>query len=537
MRIFKWAACLLILVISCRKISEETSSETRKQTTTQGQNAGNANKGDTYKYANENLLQLVLTGEGGWIQLDSNCNDIEADTLCRIKFPEFISPSNTGGMLSFASESDYNNFIAAANLMERLWQYPKTDYEDTPEEINHLGEESFNALDSALGFQSLRHKYEINEFYDSDWTDTAYSYLDNDDYTIVMNQDGEVKIGTNYYKYLFDDVITIVNNSNLGALNLVRQRQIFARDPDVHFFNENLGRLMTQEEGGGSGNPPNGTGGTHGCGNFEIYGFASNTTPPVVGTTQWTVRLLFSGFYNLGTTAILPCVKANWQINWGDGTTETFVDNFSSPAIRFHTYTQAIQQGGSVTKNISITCQIVNVCTDPLISFNCPNITNLVFNASASVVLAIPPPAEECMGNNIRRKFYDAQFSVGGKNYRLHCKLKQQPKPAIGWPDITATVIFEKQKGNKWKKANPVHTMGLILRGKVYSGEVCNVVYKTLNYSEWTGRKSKIKLKETNLQWAFHSRKSLPNAINADYIWYYNNGQSAVGVYNEVLKP
>lgn len=436
-------------------------------------------------------------------------------------------------MLVFTSLADYDLFIKSIDLMEDLWRYSDVDYEDTPLEIYHLGEESLNAWDSAMNFQSLRYKYELNEFYNYDWADTASLYVDDDYYPIVLNQNSEFKIGAKYYKFIFNDIIAIVDNNNFGALELVRQRSIFARNPDIQFFSEELSRLMDPEETGGSG----GAGGTLGCNNFEIYGFAKNITPPLPGTTQWTVRLLFSGFFNIGTTSILPCVLADWQINWGDGTIETFTDRFQNPTIRFHTYSQSIPQGGAVTKNISITCRIIDPCTDPLISFNCPTITSLVFNANTSVILAIPPPPDNCLDKNIKRKFYGAQLSVGGKTYRLHCKLKQKPNSPIG-PHVTTTVIFEKQKANgRWKKTKPVFSMDLKLRGKIYNEETCNNVYHTMNHSKSTTHQKKLKIREYNVTLNFRSRRNLPEAINADFIWYYNNGQTAVGAYNQVLKP
>jgi hypothetical protein len=523
----------LSIITGCKKISEGNTTESENITKQDSTSASYFSRDGSslLPHTNEALLKLMRDGGGGSISVnyDSTCTNCNADSI--VTFPSFIFPINESGMLSFASMADYEGFIKAAGLMEDLWTYSKIDYEDTPDEIYHLGEESLNSLDSLLGFSSLRHKYELNEYYNYDWADTASIYVDDEDYPTVLNTDYEVKIGTKYYKYLSNSILAIVHNGSIQTLDSLRVFGFFMPRSNVTLYNEEVQSYETPNEifyGEG------------GCDNFVLYGFASNVTPQNPGTTQWNVRLNFSNFYNQSSTSQPSlAVLADYTINWGDGNIETFRDRYRSPAIKFHTYSQSIPVGGSVTKNISISCTVVNPQADCcLLLFHCPGIANEIFTASTNVTLSIPPDPGDCLDKNIKRKFYGAQLSVNGKAYRLYCKLKQKSDPQIGFSHVTATVIFEKQKTNgSWKKANSISTIGLNLRGKIYNDYSCDNVFGTLNNSEWRNKKKKLKIKDNNVTSSFRSRKSLPNAINADFIWTYNNGQTLVGVYNERLKP
>lgn len=470
--------------------------------------------------SNENLLQAVLNG-GTWFFGNSG-----------IQFPTFVPPVNDNGMLSFQSMAAYDSFSKAVSIMEDNWNYSDIDYEDTPEEIYHLGEESLNAFDSAMGFQSLRHKYDLNEFYNHDWIDTATLYVEDDDYQIVFNQNHEVKIGGKYYKYLNNIIISVVNNSNYDALQTVRREGIFAHHPDISYYNEETG---TNE------NPPfvDPEIKTEGCGEFSPLSHATNLTPLTSTSNQWEVELSTDVYWDRDVSILgfdFTNVLANYSINWGDGTTTNFIGFFVYPNRIRHTYSQLIPPGNSVIKNITVSCQVINPAH--FMTVTCGSIGAMVFNSSSSVTLSTPAIGD-CMFQNVKREFKGNPQTTGGKEYRLECKLKQKTNPIMGFPHIKTIATFTKKKGNKWKNCKPISSVILRLRGDVYNEYTCSVLFETLNFEKSTTKKKtlKIKTKDVSLPNNFNTRRSLPLAISGDFIWTYNNSQIHVGNYSEVLKP
>jgi hypothetical protein len=471
---------------------------------------------------NMEKLNAVVKGTGGLATRDSGW----------VAFPIYKPPVNVGGMLSFFSMNDYNSFIDAVDLLEDAWAYPAPaiNYEDTPAEIYHLGEEPLNALDSALTFKSLRYKYEKYDFYNHDWADTASINVEDDDYQIVSNEKYEVKIGTDYYKYVASNIIAVVKNANTKALDSVRIFGYFYNHSDVSYYNDDSGTYVkpagTQQPLGG-------------CNDFDIYAFADNLTPQST-INLWTVELGFAGYYSTSFLSS-PSVLGDYTINWGDGSAiESFRDFFYSPKRRRHVYNQTVAPGNSVQKQIIVTCRMVNPTQSEL--FYCANPTTLLLSQSASVTLTHPPPID-CLWGHYKRKFNGQQQYAGSVLYRLECTMTQKTSPFIGFPKLKIKATFTKRKGNRWKKTKPVNSVILKLRGDVYNTTYCDVasgtcvsLYKRLNEMKSTSNKKTLKLKVKGLP-CFTTNRIMPFAINADFIWTYNQNQSLAGNYNELIKP
>ncbi len=516
---------------SCKKISDNPGSESEK-VSVPGTSDHYSRGGEIFNLTNQTLLKLVLNGRGGTIQVDSTCSGCPGDTSDLVEFPQFIPPSNNNGMLVFATMNDYNLFIKAADLMEELWQYPDIDYEDTPLEIYHLGEESLNAFDSAMNFKSLRHRYDLNEFYNHEWSDTAAIYVEDEDYQVVLNEGGEVKIGDKFYKYIANNLAGIVRNNNSNALKRLRENGIFTNTPDVSFYNEDNQEFVTPAG-------PGETEVTHSCSDFTPISAANNLTPISSTANQWEVELNTDVFYTRTSSQIgddYRHVKANYRVDWGDGTITNFVGYFVYQNRVRHIYSQVLAPGTSVQKTITITCQVIN--PDPVFVNTCGSIGAMIFTSTAIVTLSTPA-TQDCLNKTIKRKFFGKSQPVNGIEYRLECKLKQKISPVIGESHVKATAIFTKRKNNKWKTVISIGNIGLKLKGDVFKEQTCSELHKHLNDSDSKNKRRKIKLKTGggDLPWYFDTRRSLPLAINADFIWKYNNNQSVVSNNNEVLKP
>ena len=513
-------------------------SRNEKSSNTQNIFAGD---GITYKHTNESLLQLVLSGSGGTILLDSTCDAYTHDSSS-VEFPAYIPPQNIGGILQFASMEDYHSFSIAANLMENHWLYPEKDFEDTPDEIYHLGEESFNAFDSVLSFKSLRSIYEFNDFNNNNWRDTASIYVEDDDIQIVLNELNEVKIGNKFYKYVSNFIVAEIDN-NIQTLDSTRVLGIFMSGSNIKFYGE-LENGQIKPEWGEI------IQGTQGCPDFRLVlnsGISSMVSPTLI---KHSLRTWVMNPVTGNRPRNYRDVMGTYTIDWGDGVVESFVGELGRPNDFYHIYQypsigfinrtitvkfQLIQQQNPSSGYLEIISKCPDLLTTPLIS-------NLVIKLDSYNY-------PDCLTGRMIREFsFDIRI-VNGISYRVDCKLKQVSESAgfiLNWQrsKVAATMVFRKLKNGKWKKTKSLENMTLILRGNVYENIDCSKLFYTINETRTRNRKKKVKLRilgkvgtEIYFPSAIRTNKNLPIAINADYIWKYNNGQTIVGKYNEVLKP
>ncbi len=534
------------MLISCKKIDNSSEKTESKNQIINDNSYSSRGGGSTYTWTNGNLLKLVLYGTGGFVQVDTTCVTCPADSLQLVEFPTYSPPVNSGGMLSFSSMNDYNLFIKAANLMEDLWRYTDVDYEETPQEVFHLGEESLNALDSVFGFQSLRAIYDLNEYNNHDWADTASLIVEEDDYQIVYNQNHEVKIGDKFYKNISNNIIAVVSNNNLLALDLLRVYGIFTDNPDVIFYNETTGLYESPSK-------QEGTGGTQGCPDFRLRSSAGLSST-YINPTSSRFTLNTSVLYNL----VLPNfpgnyknVKGQYTVDWGDGSAiEVFTGYMIIVNYFYHIYQYPAI--GSITRNITVTCQLISQ-SNPSTGYNrllqdCPSLPSVLFTSATTVTLdSYNYP--NCLEGKIVRKFNTIEHYVNGTKYRAECKLEQvASKGGIIFnfrrPKVVATIVFAKFKNGRWKNTNSIGELKLILRGNVYRAYDCSDLFYTINQTKSKNKKKKIKFKILGIVGSsvyfpdnFHTQKMFPTAINADFLWKYNNGQGVIGNYNEVLKP
>ena len=495
--------------------------------------------GSVYQQSNDKLLKLVLSGTGGFVKIDTSCKECTRDTSGFVEFPSYTPLVNSGGILSFASMNDYNSFIMAADLMENLWKYPDTDYEDTPLEIYHLGEESLNAFDSALGFQSLRNKYEANDFYNSDWKDTASIIVEDDDRQMVLNELCEVKIGNKYYKYVSDYMIAEIND-NINTLDSVRIFGVLTPGRNLRFFDENEG-VFTK---------PQWTEITQGCADFNLALSANLSSRVNSSSYRWGINTSVLNPLTGSHPNRYTNVRASYTIDWGDGSTENFIGYFGSVNFFYHIYQYPTT--GYIGRNVTVSCQIIQQ-SNPSPGYtdliqNCTNLTNIVFTSTATIILN-SENYPDCLKGRIVRQFSGIEKYIGGTKYRVDCKLKQvgtQDGVIFNWqsPKIGATIVFQKLKNNKWKKTKSIGQLILNLRGNVNTSSNCSILFYTINETRTKNKAQKIKLNilgnlNTYVYFPIDIRtlKQLPFAINADYIWKYNNNQSITGNFSEILKP
>jgi hypothetical protein len=454
MRKFKLVYLLVLLTsicVSCRKIDHSSVSDASPG---QGVDLISGEGGGDIQLTNANLLNLVLSGSGGVVLVDSTCDHCPIDTVSsyRVTFPRYTPPTNIGNMLSFSTEADYNNFVIAANLMQSLWKNSEMAYEDTPLEVYYLGEESFNAFDSAMSFQSLRSLYELSDFNDENWRDTLGVYVEDDDKQIVLNDLSEVKIGSKYYKYVTDNLMAEIGD--LATLDSVRLWGVLAtQGNNLRFYDEQYNTITPLGEWLEL---------VQGCNDFNLNLVGHFTSYVNPTSNKWTIgTMVRNPVINTNSTQNKN-IKANYTVDWGDGVVQTFVGYFG--LINYFTHIYQYPSSGFINRNITVSCQIIPQ-SNPSQAYlnvlaNCPSVTSTIFTSSTVIKLeTFNYP--DCLGGRIVREFAGIEHTVGGTRYRVDCKLKQVSTHSgfiVAWQQakIATTVVFRKFHNNRWKKTKSI---------------------------------------------------------------------------------
>lgn len=406
-------------------------------------------------------------------------------------------------------------------------------------EVFYLGDESLNAFDSAMGFQSLRSLYELGDFNDENWRDTLAVYVEDDDKQIVLNDLSEVKIGTKYYKYVTDNLMAEI--SDLATLDSVRLWGVLAtQGTNLRFYDEQNNTITPVGEWIQL---------VQGCNDFNLNLVGHFTSYVNPTSNKWTIgTMVRNPVINTNSTQNKN-IRANYTVDWGDGVVQSFEGYFG--LINYFTHIYQYPSSGYINRTITVSCQIIQQ-SNPSQAYlnvlaNCPSVTSTIFTSSTVIKLeTFNYP--DCLGGRIVRKFEGIEHIVGGTKYRVDCKLKQVSTHSsfiVAWQQakIATTVVFRKFKNNRWKKTKSIGWLELYLKGNVYRQYDCTSLFHTIYVSQAKKKEKKLKIvvygKDPYIWFPndFRTYRYLPTAINADFVWRYNNNQSVVANYNERLKP
>lgn len=456
---------------------------------------------------NEEMLQMVLTGIGGYI-----C-ETEGGI---VTMPSYTPPVLENNILTFEKLEEYEKYTEALDILADHWTYSEEDYEDHPDEIYHLGDESNNAVDQALNFNSLRYQYELNDFYDSEWEDTASVIVEDIDLVNVMNTDREVKIADKYFKFISTNVYAVISNSDYEALEKVRNFGFSAINySNVQFINQVSNQPLTEIYATGQGS----------CEDFYISIWADILTATPLNNT-WEIELNLATHHTTwGSLTYTPIVGGTYTINWGDGTVESFyTDEAQYLKKRRHIYSDNFAPGVEVLKNISVTF-VVQLANWQMLAL-CPDIVGESYQAEKEVSF-INPVA--CLGGYHFNKSHSQSYSIGGILYRLKYKLIQHGFPSgfNAKSKYKSVAILQKRKNGKWKKIRPLHTVGTKMIGRIYDQEIainCTSIREDINLEKVASHAKKVKLNKS-FEGATRSSITPPEHLHADYYFtYFSNG-------------
>ncbi|MCP3930888.1 MAG: hypothetical protein GY705_17515 [Bacteroidetes bacterium] len=396
--------------------------------------------------ANKELLEKLLSGE-----------------LLDGVSPRSSMVENVNGMLKFASKSALEDYLAGVDAVLENWDY--TDafiYDDSPKEVDYLGDPALNAIDESLNFNSLGAYYELQDFLDHvNYKKNVGIYLSDPELQIILNENYEVQIGNEIFKYISDATYAKISNADMTALNKVRNNGFFAFDEKVSYWNNWTGNeIDTVDDRSGS------------C----LLTFIVEEN--IEGDYRM-VRIK-ANLFSLSDAIKTICPAAIFTVNWGDGFEETIFGSDIN-----HTYNVDIDDGCE-PKKITVTAVLVTgSCGECKIGKQ--------YSANKTIQLCnIQTPCYRNLHVRDEKNGIVYEFEYDGREYRIEGEIGQKTFNT----DIftkrkmwTKTTLYKKRNSGKWRKSKPPSNLGTEVYGYYYTNE-CSTQSSYFQKIEWKSKKS-----------------------------------------------
>jgi hypothetical protein len=303
------------------------------------------------------------------------------------------SVSLANGMLVFDSPKGMLNFLDAMDVAIANWDTDADpELQGLPSEKNISGDPTKNAFDSAMGFSSLRKKYEMAYYDNPDFKSKLLVNINEEDTRTILNENNEVQIGTTIYKFMGENVIAEILNQDYKTLQFLRDHPgLVNSSPNLTLKNANSGVPLRQTDV-----------------NFLPLG-------ECIVSAFYTITEKYQGDYRKIQLTIIPKAEKDgstafcgytYYVKWGDGF-ETSPVNFS--AVVEHTYNVNLTPGQCQAFSISIKVTAI--------SCSITDCQNRFVNVNASTNIC--NPIIGCGKNTTYRESDPSYFIFGGINYRI----------------------------------------------------------------------------------------------------------------------
>ncbi|NOT91450.1 hypothetical protein [Ferruginibacter sp.] len=445
---------------------------------------------------NQELIKALIKGN-----FSTNQNDVSVNSLNASLSSSSIDYSVTlvNGMLKFNNSDGMLNFLNALDSSIVNWDTNlDPELEGLASEKNIAGNPTKNAFDSAMGFNSLRRKYEMDYYDDADFKTNLLVNINEEDTRTVLNANNEVQIGTTIYKFIGTNIIAEILNEDYATLQFLRDHPgISTNSPNLTLKDANTGlplpksNIILDPQGG--------------C-TLAVFTFIEEKYQGDFRQIQLTVIPETTKDGNN-----IPCGYTYYVI-WGDGFSTSPIN--PSPVLR-HTYNVSPSPGGCQAFNISvsvkaITCSITD-CENQI--------------GSASRVVNICNPIVGCGQNTDYKESAPTYFVFGGINYRIVGGVGVQHSTSF-WPRrnmIYSRTFWQKQRDNgRWY---PTSNKKAHLTARVYGPIFKNNCSTPIQRDLGTTKRNQVHVEvNDNIREKFGYTRSDPNTIKSDHYVFIDIG-------------
>ncbi len=374
---------------------------------------------------NQQLIKALVSGQK--FTTGDNANNSVAGTA-NSATPSIVGDgggytvSLVNGMLKFDSPNGMLNFLTAMDVSITNWNTDADpELQGLPTEKSITGDPTKNAFDAAMGFNSLRKKYEMAYYDNPDFKTSLLVNIDEEDTRTILNENNEVQLGTIIYKFMGSNIIAEILNEDYKTLQFLRDHPgVVNNSPNLTLKNAETGLKLPE---------------------ITIIPLGE-----CMISASYLVVEKYQGDYRQIQLTMLPRVEKDgiqafcgltYYVKWGDGF-ETSPINFS-PVLQ-HTYNVSVTPGQCQAFSISFKITAINCSIS-----QCQGVSN-AFQAAVNIC----NPVVGC-GKNTRVKESDPiYFNYQGINYRIIGSVGVQ-HASSWWPRrnmIYSRTFWQKQNSN-----------------------------------------------------------------------------------------
>lgn len=367
-------------------------------------------------------------------------------------------------MLAFKTKADAKNYLSAVEILKDKWNYRsklksarnesfgnaqlRSESDGSYETIENIGDDVLNAIDAAMGFQSLRRHYDLLAYYDDNWRNNL-DYVADPELQSVFSATGNLMVQSEIFHFVDNNLVAMIQNQDLVALQEVVQDGFMANSPNLSFYDEFSGDVI--EDGSGGPPPPPGA-----C----LLTITAKTRR--IDNNFQTIRLE----RDVDNGASVICAGIETVVKWGDGNQTTIAATSLS---QNHTYdfdpVMRTPQGKIFTITIEVTLNIA--CGD------CPAGSKV----SKTLTVNIKDPGEPCFTdrqvNASFQEFIPPAVIQDRGVYKMEIEHGQRGVKGnvwTGWAKekVWATVKFYKWQNGKFRSFCPEINLEANLSGKIF---------------------------------------------------------------------
>ncbi len=383
--------------------------------------------------------------------------------------------------MHFNSEEGVSLFFDAVDSLEEEYDYSKsTDWDDTPDEIYHLGDAMLNDFDSALSFKSLRAKYELLEYDDDAYREKLTNFIDDPYLSTILNENFEVIIGKKYYNFSVPGVTIVSSDLSNDVINSIRSQGIGYQTNAISLYDLD-GNIIARPEDDRA---------------IRLLAWFTQKTYDASGGANVSINMDASSSFITTTQGpnqyLYQCGNYIFRVDWGDGSFSATTSGSTWQATASHYYKSDVVGSGQ--------CQTYNIKVTATKQGDCHTIWPDIFILDQQVLSYNALNIQICNISCFKGKHRterNLEFDYGGKRYKIRGEVQQLTQATfVGWSQskIWGRITFYKRKSNgRFKKAKPPVNMTAQILGTVYNTDCANAT--TFESSRTNGHRREFKVK------------------------------------------